>query len=314
MMHNKFIFIETDALTTNNKLATNLIPSLLDLQEAGFHLVLICENSLPITQTVELLESQGARFEETVSPTASTTRRYLCELNLARDQSYVVGNGQCALLMAEQLGLSIFRTIDWKTLTHDILTHPRKAHVIRKTKETKIEIEIALDSPGNIEVSTGIGYFDHMLEQLAKHGGFEMSVQVEGDLHIDEHHTVEDTAIALGECLRKALGDKMGIGRYGFVLPMDEAEARVSIDLSGRAFLLFDGDFKRESVGGLPTELVSHFFRSFAGTLAATIHIEVFGENAHHMIESCFKGVGRALRPALGRGIQIEIPSTKGVL
>jgi imidazoleglycerol phosphate dehydratase HisB len=152
-----------------------------------------------------------------------------------------------------------------------------------------------------------------MLEQLAKHGGFSLQLACQGDLHIDEHHTIEDCALALGEALRRALGDKAGIGRYGFLLAMDEAEAQVAIDLSGRAWCVFEGRFGREQVGTLPTELVPHFFRSLSDSLGCALHVAVRGENTHHMIEACFKGVGRALRPALRRE-GTDLPSTKGVL
>ena len=152
-----------------------------------------------------------------------------------------------------------------------------------------------------------------MLEQLAKHGGFALELNCQGDLQIDEHHTVEDCALALGEALRRALGTKVGIARYGFLLPMDEAEAKVAIDLSGRALARFEGRFNREHVGGLPTELVPHFFHSLAETLGAAVHVSVTGENSHHMIEACFKGVGRALRQAFRRESE-ELPTTKGVL
>jgi imidazoleglycerol phosphate dehydratase HisB len=152
-----------------------------------------------------------------------------------------------------------------------------------------------------------------MLEQIAKHGGFALDLECKGDLEVDEHHTVEDCALALGEALRKALGDKRGIGRYGFLLPMDEARAQVAIDLSGRAYAVFEGEFGREQVGGLPTELVPHFFRSLADSMGAAIHVAVTGENTHHQVEACFKGVGRALRMALRREGD-DLPSTKGVL
>ncbi len=190
----------------------------------------------------------------------------------------------------------------------------RKATVIRKTKETSIVASVDLDGEGAANIDTGIKYFDHMLEQISKHGGFDLKVEVAGDLEVDEHHTVEDTALVLGECLNKALGDRRGIGRYGFLLPMDEAEAKVSIDLSGRPYLVFKGQFSREYVGELPTELVSHFFRSLSDSLRATLHIEVSGENAHHMVEACFKAVGRSLRQAIARDGSNVLPSTKGLL
>ena len=172
---------------------------------------------------------------------------------------------------------------------------------------------LELDEAGSNAISTGIGFFDHMLEQLAKHGGFGLQLRCEGDLHIDEHHTVEDCALALGEALRRALGNKAGIGRYGFLLAMDEAQAQVAIDLSGRAFAVFEGRFAREQVGTLPTELVPHFFRSLCDSLGANLHLAVRGENAHHMVEGCFKAVARALRQALRREGD-ALPSTKGVL
>jgi imidazoleglycerol phosphate dehydratase HisB len=189
----------------------------------------------------------------------------------------------------------------------------RNASVERRTKETNISVRVGLDATTPIQVSTGIGFFDHMLEQLAKHGGFALELTCNGDLQIDEHHTVEDCALAVGEALRRALGTKVGIARYGFLLPMDEAEAKVAIDLSGRAFARFEGRFGREQVGGLPTELVPHFFHSLAESLGAAVHVSVTGDNTHHMIEACFKGVGRALRQAFRRESN-ELPTTKGVL
>jgi imidazoleglycerol phosphate dehydratase HisB len=174
-------------------------------------------------------------------------------------------------------------------------------------------VHVELDSPAGSRIDSGIGFFDHMLEQLAKHAGFGLQLRCRGDLHIDEHHTVEDCALALGEALRAALGDKAGIGRYGFLLPMDESEAQVTLDLSGRPYFVFDGQFGRDQIGGLPSELVPHFFRSLSQALGAALHISVRGENTHHMIEACFKGVGRALRPALRRE-GYDLPSTKGAL
>ena len=189
----------------------------------------------------------------------------------------------------------------------------RSAEVSRKTKETDISVSVHVDGAGKSDIATGVGFFDHMLDQLSRHSLIDITVRAKGDLHIDDHHTVEDCALALGEALRKALGDKRGIGRYGFLLPMDEARAQVAIDLSGRAYSVFEGHFGREQVGTLPSELVPHFFRSLADSLGAAIHVTVTGENTHHMIEACFKAVGRALRQALRREGR-DLPSTKGVL
>lgn len=189
----------------------------------------------------------------------------------------------------------------------------RRARIARRTRETDITARVDLDAPGPIRIASGIGFFDHMLEQTAAHGGFALELDCRGDLAIDEHHTVEDCALALGEALRVALGAKVGIARYGFVLPMDEAQAQVTLDLSGRPFSRFEGRFAREHVGQLPTELVPHFFRSLAESLGAAIHVSVNGENSHHMIEGCFKALGRALRQALRRESE-SLPSTKGTL
>jgi imidazoleglycerol-phosphate dehydratase/histidinol-phosphatase len=199
----------------------------------------------------------------------------------------------------------------WPDIVRALLA--RRARSERRTRETAIDVAVELDGDKAIRAHTGIGFFDHMLEQLAKHGDFGLQLNCQGDLQIDEHHTVEDCALALGAALRQALGDKSGIGRYGFLLAMDEAEAQVAIDLSGRAYFLFEGKFGREQVGALPTELVPHFFRSLSDALGCALHLTVRGENTHHMIEACFKGVGRALRPALRREGQ-DVPSTKGIL
>jgi imidazoleglycerol phosphate dehydratase HisB len=189
----------------------------------------------------------------------------------------------------------------------------RQAEVTRETRETRVQVRIDLDTTSPVRAETGIRFFDHMLEQLATHGGFALNLTAKGDLDVDEHHTVEDCALAIGEVLKNALGAKHGIARYGFLLPMDESLAQVAIDLSGRPYLVFTGTFPRDAVGGLPTELVPHFFRSLSQSLGAAIHVSVTGENTHHMIEACFKGVGRSLRQAIRRE-GAELPSTKGVL
>lgn len=189
----------------------------------------------------------------------------------------------------------------------------RRASLRRRTRETDVRVSVDLDREDGTRIDTGIGFYDHMLEQLARHGGFRLELRCRGDLEVDEHHTVEDTALVLGGALRRALGDKRGIGRYGFLLPMDEALAHIAVDVGGRPYLVFEGEFRRETVGGLPTELVPHFFRSFGEALGATIHLKLQGENAHHMIEAAFKGLGRALRQCFAR-VGGEVPSTKGVI
>jgi imidazoleglycerol-phosphate dehydratase/histidinol-phosphatase len=238
------------------------------------------------------------------------------QVDLAR--SVMIGDRDTDLEFAKNLGVRGIRVRrhgsaeeTWPAVLRALCE--RRTRVQRKTRETDIEVRVNLDATSPVKIVTGIGFFDHMLEQIAKHGGFALELDCKGDLEIDEHHTVEDCALALGEALRTALGDKVGIARYGFVLPMDEAQVRVALDLSGRAYGVFEGKFSREAVGGLPTELVPHFFKSLAEALKAALHVTITGENTHHMIEACFKGVGRALRQAFRRE-GAELPSTKGVL
>ncbi|MDQ3617817.1 MAG: imidazoleglycerol-phosphate dehydratase HisB, partial [Pseudomonadota bacterium] len=202
---------------------------------------------------------------------------------------------------------------DWSAIAHELADAPRTARVQRNTRETRITVDLDLDRIAEPQASTGLGFFDHMLEQLGKHGGFALNLRCEGDLHIDEHHTIEDSALALGQALREAIGDKRGIGRYGFTLPMDETLATAALDFSGRPYFVFEGTFARERVGELPTELVPHFFRSLCETAGLNLNLKVEGDNDHHKVEACFKVVARALRLALRRDGH-ELPSTKGTL
>ena len=207
-----------------------------------------------------------------------------------------------------------FKSSSWSEIARYILAQERAIKVIRDTNETKINLSLNIDGTGISSISTGIGFFDHMLNNFAKHANFDLDLKVNGDLHVDEHHTVEDTAIALGEAINQALGNKRGIVRYSFLLPMDEALATIALDISGRSYLVFDAEFKRERVGELPTELFEHFFRSLADASKVTLNIQCKGQNEHHMIEAIFKGVGRVFRDATMRNIDGDIPSTKGVL
>jgi imidazoleglycerol-phosphate dehydratase/histidinol-phosphatase len=280
---------------------------------------------------LETLRSQGIEFEAIFvcphrkgdgcgcrKPSTGLVAEYISVSGVDLAASAVVGDRDTDLQFAANLGVRGVRVRrhgtpeeTWPAVVRALTA--RRAQVSRRTRETGIDVRVNLDETSPISITTGIGFFDHMLEQLAKHGGFALELTCKGDLEIDEHHTVEDCALALGEALRRALGAKVGIARYGFLLPMDEAQAQVAIDLSGRASAQFSGRFNREAVGGLPTELVPHFFRSLAESLGAAVHVSVTGENSHHMIEACFKGVGRALRQALRRESR-ELPSTKGVL
>ncbi len=207
-------------------------------------------------------------------------------------------------------------TNDWDEIYEFLKLPARTAFIERNTKETKIKIELNLDGTGKSEIHTGLGFYDHMLDQVAKHSGADLKIFVEGDLHIDEHHTIEDTALALGEAYLKALGDKKGTNRYGFLLPMDEALAQVAIDFSGRPWLVWDASFKREKIGEMPTEMFYHFFKSFSDTSKCNLNIKCEGDNEHHKIEAIFKAFAKSIKMAVKRNLNEmnSLPSTKGVL
>ncbi|WP_376692878.1 bifunctional histidinol-phosphatase/imidazoleglycerol-phosphate dehydratase HisB [Wenzhouxiangella sp. EGI_FJ10409] len=325
------------------RLMPGVIPALLDLKAAGFRFVMVSNqdglgtDSFPEADfrgpqalLLQILESQGIGFDAIhIDPTLpednAPTRKpgigmlldYLRDPELDRQQSAVIGDRETDLQLADNMGLRGFRVgtdgLDWSGIARAILDTARSGEVRRQTRETDIAVRVDLDATAPVRIETGIGFFDHMLEQVAAHGGFALELECKGDLEIDEHHTVEDCALALGAALDKALGDRSGIGRYGFLLPMDESLAQVAVDLSGRPAIVFEADFPRESVGALHTEMVEHFFASLAQALRCAIHVKVTGENTHHMVEACFKGVGRALRPALAR-TGFGMPSTKGIL
>ena len=204
---------------------------------------------------------------------------------------------------------------DWSAIYAYLLKNKRRAEIVRETSETKIRIDLSLDGTNQYKITTGIGFFDHMLEQIARHGGIDLEVEVTGDLYIDSHHTIEDTGLALGEAFSKALGDRRGIDRYGFLLPMDESEAKVSMDLGGRSAMVWKASFTREKIGDMPTEMFEHFFKSFSDSAKCNLHIEVVGQNEHHKAEAIFKAFAKVLMQAVKRNPwQSEIPSTKGAL
>ena len=207
----------------------------------------------------------------------------------------------------------IFTT--WDQITEALFAGERVATVKRTTKETDIDIRLNMDGSGKYDISTGIGFFNHLLEQLGKHGGLDLYVSVKGDLHVDEHHAIEDTAIALGEAVFQALGNKRGIERYGFCLPMDDCLCSVALDFGGRSFLVWDARFVREMIGDMPTEMIPHFFKSFSDAAKMNLHITASGENEHHKVEGIFKALAKAIKMAVKRDIyKYELPSTKGVL
>jgi imidazoleglycerol-phosphate dehydratase/histidinol-phosphatase len=204
---------------------------------------------------------------------------------------------------------------DWDQIYQYIRSQQRRAEVLRKTGETNISVKLSLDGEGQTDIATGIGFFDHMLDQLGRHGGMDLEIKVKGDLEVDEHHTIEDTALALGEAFSQALGSKRGIERYAFVLPMDDSLATVAVDFGGRPWIRWQAEFKREKIGDMPTEMFFHFFKSFSDAARCNLHMEVEGQNEHHMIEGLFKAFARAL----GHAVKLDpdnnrLPTTKGVL
>ncbi len=325
------------------ELVPGVIPALLKLVEAGYELVIVSNQDglgtdsfptpdyeIPQRKMMDIFSSQGIPFADvlvdphfehdnapTRKPGVGLVLDYLKSGELDLADSWVIGDRETDLQLAENMGIGGLRLgdgfDDWSSIAHRLINRPRQSRVERKTNETDIRVFVDLDAGGGSVVSTGIGFFDHMLDQLASHGGFRLELECNGDLEIDEHHTVEDCALALGQALDSALGDRRGIGRYGFVLPMDESLAQVAIDLSGRPALVFEAEFPRDSVGAFSTEMVRHFFGSLSQSLGAAIHVQVSGENTHHMVEATFKGAGRALKPALARQGN-DLPSTKGTL
>ena len=233
---------------------------------------------------------------------------------------YVIGDRQTDAQLAENLGcssliLSEENGIDWNKITEIIFAGERVAEVKRTTKETDIFVRVNLDGNGKSDIETGLGFFDHMLEQIAKHGNVDLQIRCKGDLHVDEHHTIEDTGLALGECLLKALGDKRGIERYGYCLPMDDCLCQVSLDFGGRPWLVWDAEFHREKVGEMPTEMFLHFFKSLSDAARMNLNVKAEGENEHHKIEGIFKALARAIRMAVKRDIEhFTLPSSKGTL
>ena len=232
--------------------------------------------------------------------------------------SFVIGDRSTDRQLADNLGakaLILGETMDWPKIEQIVIGGLRIADLKRKTKETDIHIRMNLDGTGKADISTGIGFFDHMLEQIARHATIDLDVKVSGDLNVDEHHTIEDTAIVLGQCLDSALGDKRGLQRYGFCLPMDDCLCQTAMDLGGRPWLVWEAEFRREKIGDMPTEMFMHFFKSLSDNARMNLNIKADGQNEHHKIEGIFKSFARALRMALQRDTEhFQLPSSKGVL
>lgn len=299
---------------------------------------------------LKTLEGEGIRFDDILidrsfpeenspnrKPRTGMLGRYLSdEYDLAN--SYVIGDRLTDMQLAANLGAKgiwlrpddvearqlltentaispILITDDWDRITEYLFAGERRATIRRTTKETDIFVEVNLDGHGRTEISTGLGFFDHMLDQIGKHSGIDLTVRVKGDLEVDEHHTIEDTAIVLGEALLKALGDKRGIERYGYCLPMDDCLCSVALDFGGRPWLVWDAAFHREKVGDMPTEMFLHFFKSLSDAARMNLNIKAEGTNEHHKIEGIFKALARSIKMAIRRDIyRYELPSTKGAL
>ena len=279
---------------------------------------------------LQTLKGEGVEFDDilidrsfpednlpTRKPGTGMLTKYMQE-NYDLENSYVIGDRETDAKLAENLGcksLILSDELDWNRIAEILFAGERTASVRRTTKETDIDISLCLDGTGKSDISTGLGFFDHMLEQIAKHGSIDLKIHVKGDLNVDEHHTIEDTGIALGECIGKALGDKRGIERYGYTLPMDDCLCSVALDFGGRPWLVWNAEFHRERVGDMPTEMFLHFFKSFSDAARMNLNIKAEGENEHHKIEGIFKALARSLKMAVKRDIyKYQLPSSKGML
>ena len=281
---------------------------------------------------LQSLEGEGITFDEilidrhfpednadTRKPNTGLVRKYIDNPEYDIAEIYVIGDRDTDRQFAENIGcksLILGRDgMTWDKIAELLFAGERQAEVKRTTKETDIFVAVNLDGHGKCDISTGLGFFDHMLEQIGKHGMIDLTIKTKGDLEVDEHHTIEDTALALGECLKKALGDKRGIERYGYSLPMDDCLCSVALDFGGRPWLVWDAEFKREKIGEMPTEMFLHFFKSLSDSAMMNLNIKAEGQNEHHKIEGIFKALARSIKMAVRRDVyHYELPSTKGAL
>ena len=291
------------------------------------------DTSWPVHNFIlQTLEGEGITFDDIKidrhfpednhpdrKPGTGMLREYLESDEYDIKNSYVIGDRDTDRQLAENLGCKALilgqEGMNWERIAELLFAGERTAEVRRTTKETDIHVLLNIDGTGQCDISTGLGFFDHMLEQIGRHGMMDLTIRTQGDLHVDEHHTIEDTALALGECILKALGDKRGIERYGYCLPMDDCLCSVALDFGGRPWLVWDAEFHRERIGEMPTEMFLHFFKSLSDAARMNLNIKAEGTNEHHKIEGIFKALARALRMAVRRDIyHYELPSTKGTL
>ena len=281
---------------------------------------------------LQSLEGEGITFDEilidrhfpednadTRKPNTGLVRKYIDNPDYDIAGSYVIGDRDTDRQFAENIGcksLILGRDgMTWDKIAELLFAGERQAEVKRTTKETDIFVAVNLDEHCKCDISTGLRFFDHMLKQISKHGMIDLTIKTKGDLEVDEHHTIEDTALALGECLKKALGDKRGIERYGYSLPMDDCLCSVALDFGGRPWLVWDAEFKREKIGEMPTEMFLHFFKSLSDSAMMNLNIKAEGQNEHHKIEGIFKALARSIKMAVRRDVyHYELPSTKGAL
>ena len=277
---------------------------------------------------LQTLKGEGVEFDDilidphfpednapTRKPQIGLVEKYMHSPEYDIANSYVIGDRDTDRQFAENIGCKFLQVGSWNQIAETLFAGERYAEVKRTTKETDIEVKVWIDGSGKCDISTGLGFFDHMLEQIGKHGMMDLTIHTRGDLEVDEHHTIEDTAIALGECILKAMGDKRGIERYGYCLPMDDCLCQVALDFGGRPWLVWDAEFHRERIGEMPTEMFLHFFKSLSDAAKMNLNIKAEGQNEHHKIEGIFKALARALKMAVRRDIyHFELPSTKGLL
>ena len=277
---------------------------------------------------LETLKGEGVTFDEilidrhfpednapTRKPQTGLVEKYMQDPEYDIAKSYVIGDRDTDRQFAQNIGCKYLQVGEWPKIAEIIFAGERTAEVKRTTKETDIYVKVNLDGTGRCDISTGLGFFDHMLEQIGRHGMIDLTIHTKGDLHVDEHHTIEDTALALGECIDRALGSKRGIERYGYCLPMDDCLCSVALDFGGRPWLVWNAEFYREKIGEMPTEMFLHFFKSLSDAARMNLNIRAEGQNEHHKIEGIFKALARALKMAVRRDIfHYELPSTKGML